>query len=81
MSLSYIRGYYNVPAKRFGRIEFDGKPGVILGARGPYLRARVTGHSRIVSLHPTWRVTYLPAPDGSQCPAAPDVATRGSATP
>lgn len=60
MSLDYIRGYYGVPAKRLGRVEVDGRPGVICGARGQYLAVRFDGDRSTTLCHPRWRVTYLP---------------------
>lgn len=30
--MEYIRNYYKVPAKRFGRVEYKGQGGVITGA-------------------------------------------------
>lgn len=57
--MKYIRDYYGVPAKRGGRVEVDGKPGRICGARGASLSVRFDGDKRSDKAHPTWRVTYL----------------------
>jgi hypothetical protein len=59
VSLGYIRDYYQVPAKRFGRVVVDGKPGVIVGARAASLSVRFDGERHTTPAHPTWRVTYL----------------------
>lgn len=59
MSLEYIRKTYGVPAKRGGRIRYDGKIGVIASAPGAYLRVSFGG--KIRTLHPTWCVEYLEA--------------------
>ena len=59
MSMDYIRKTYNVPAKRGGRIRFQGRAGVIVGARDARLRARFDGIGT-VALHPTWEIEYLP---------------------
>lgn len=58
-SADYIRTYYNVPAKRGGRVTFDGQPGRITGFTDQYLRVRLDGTKRSVLVHPTWRMHYL----------------------
>ncbi len=55
----YVRRYYDVPAELERRIVFDGRPGVIVGAEGGYLRVRFDDDPGSVPLHPTWRVDYL----------------------
>lgn len=55
-----IREFYKVPAKRGGKVRFQGNPGVITGTTrtGAYLRIRLdTGQSFMV--HPTWEMEYL----------------------
>lgn len=42
-AMDYIRKRYNIPAKRGGRVKFQGKEGVIIGAKGAYLRIRIDG--------------------------------------
>jgi len=66
MSLDYIRKTYGVPAKRGGRIVYNGdanrpgQKGTIVGARNQYLRIRLDDHPGVVSsFHPTWEITYL----------------------
>lgn len=61
MSLQYIRDTYRVPAKRGGRVEFQGRPGTITSTDGARLRVRLDGDRRNVILHPTWEVTYADA--------------------
>lgn len=58
MTAAYVRSYYGVPAKRRMRIKFDGRPGEIVGFRDQYLRVRLDGERRLVTLHPTWRIDY-----------------------
>lgn len=62
-TMDYIRKQYGVHAKRGGRVEFSGggvsRQGVILGSKGPYLRVRFDGESRVNLLHPTWELRYL----------------------
>jgi hypothetical protein len=58
----YIRWRYNVPAKRLGRVRYDGKLGTITGMSGPHLIVRpderkYKGYRWI--LHPTWKMEYL----------------------
>ncbi|ATE84623.1 hypothetical protein phi2LM21_p06 [Sinorhizobium phage phi2LM21] len=67
MSLSYIRAYYRVPAKRGGRVEYTGDPrinqqGKITGARGARLLIRLDGETRPSVFHPTWEIRYLQEP-------------------
>lgn len=59
MSLEWIRQQYNVPAWKGRGIEFDGKPGRIVGANGPHLRVRIEGYRYPVTCHPTWRIKYV----------------------
>lgn len=58
-SMEYIRSHYQVPARRGGRITFQGKPGKITGAKGTSLLVRLDEKpAEIVPIHPTWRVEY-----------------------
>lgn len=63
-TLAWIRQYYNVPAFRGVEVAYQGKPAVILGGRGPYVRLRVEGERHPVVDHPTFAVSYpvLPLP-------------------
>lgn len=61
MSFEYIRKHYNVPAKKGGRISYDGKFGTIINSRGAYLRIRLDGETRIGSYHPDWNIEYINA--------------------
>lgn len=58
MSAAYVRDTYKVPAKRGMRVVADGKPGVIAGFAGAYLRIRIGGEKRTGLWHPTWRIEY-----------------------
>lgn len=58
MSIAYIRKRYGVPAKRGGRVLFDGKPGVITGTSAARLRIRLDGEKRSEIYHPTWLIAY-----------------------
>lgn len=57
--MSYIRGYYGVPAKRGSKVLACGKPGTIVGSRGAYIRVKLDEGGRIRSYHPTWEITYF----------------------
>lgn len=59
--MQWIRDHYNVPAKRGGRIIFDGKPGRITSMRGGHLMLHLDGDppNRRVIVHPCWRMEYL----------------------
>lgn len=66
MAMDYIRRAYNVPAKRGRRVTFQGRPGVITGSSGAYLRIRLDGERRAGRYHPTWEIEYSPAPAGEK---------------
>lgn len=57
----YIRQAYNVPAKRGARVEFKGKPGTILRARGAHIIVQLDGQpsSKAGIYHPTWEMKYI----------------------
>ena len=57
--MDYIRNYYKVPAKKGGRVEYEGKPGTIVGSRNAYLLIRLDGEKEVGSYHPTYNITYL----------------------
>lgn len=59
MSMSYIRRYYNVPAKRGKRIKYKDKSGRITGAAGPHLRVLLDGEKKSKICHPTWQIEYV----------------------
>ena len=63
VGLSYIRGHYQVPARRGGRIQFDYpkgtvRTGVIVGSSDAHLLVDF-GDGDPKVLHPTWQFTYL----------------------
>lgn len=65
MSLDYIRRTYNVPAKRGGKVEYLSRDGertvaVIVGSSGYRLRVRFGDNKHTSTMHPTWRLKYLP---------------------
>lgn len=58
----WIRSHYPVPAKRGGRVEFDGRPGRICSvSSGHLLLLHLDGDPprRRVIVHPMWRMDYL----------------------
>jgi hypothetical protein len=57
----YVRNYYRVPSEVDVRVVFDGKPGVITGFTAAYVLVLLDGATESVPVHPTWRMTYLPA--------------------
>ncbi len=59
-SLSWIRGYYGVPAFRGRPVTFEGRPGRITGSSGPHLLVRLDDCDYPLILHPTWHVQYPP---------------------
>lgn len=57
--MEYIRHRYNVPAYRGRRVRFADQEGVIVAARGGYIKVRLDiGPKRPLKLHPTWNVEY-----------------------
>ena len=56
-----IREAYGVPAKRGGRIIFDGQPGRILaaGLNGALRLTVLLDNGTRRQVHPTWHMTYL----------------------
>lgn len=77
MSMTYIRNYYRVPAKRGMRVVADGKPGRITGSQGQYLRVLLDGQKRFELCHPTWEMRY---PADAAVPAARQRGARRPAT-
>lgn len=68
--MQWIRAYYDVPAKRGGRVEYTpcegstdkpGKFGTITGTNGPHLLVRLDGEKHARPYHPTWQLDYLAA--------------------
>lgn len=59
LSGDYLRGHYKVPARLFGRIDFGGTKGTIVGFDGDRLMVKLDDRSDVVPLHPTYNVTYL----------------------
>jgi hypothetical protein len=61
MAFAYIRDRYKVPARRGVRVLYKGRPGVITGCRGCYIKVRLDGESESGIYHPTWRIEYVAA--------------------
>jgi hypothetical protein len=62
MSMSSIRDYYRVPARRGREIEFDGERTVILSADQSNMHLWIewpAGSGKRAPIHPTWHVDYL----------------------
>jgi hypothetical protein len=56
MSLSYIRGYYKVPAERGGRVQYQTREGIKIGTitgASQYVHVRFDGTTHAVPIHPT----------------------------
>lgn len=68
-SFDYIRSYYKVPAKRGGRVLYDGQPGTIVWTDGPYLRIRLDGVRGVASYHPMWKIEYAATSAAPEEPA------------
>ncbi len=52
VGLPYIRLRFKVPARRGGRVELQGRFGVITGASGEYLLVKFDGEPAAVIVHP-----------------------------
>lgn len=63
MAIADIRRTRGVPAKVGMRVlyRYESRYGVIVGARGGYLRIRLDGDRHAGSYHPTWELDYLDA--------------------
>ena len=63
MTLSWVRKYYNVPAFRGTLVEYSGDEipwvGVILSAKGHYLKIKKLDKTSSNVYHPTWKLRYL----------------------
>ncbi len=51
--LKYIREYYGVPAKQGEPFSYKGMNGVVTGANGPHVMARLDGEKHSKPYHPT----------------------------
>lgn len=58
MSFEFICKHYGVPAARGRRVTCEGKPGIIIGAEGKYVRVVLDGEAHDGLYHPTWQMTY-----------------------
>lgn len=57
--MAYVRKFYAVPAKRGGRVAFEGLPGRILRAdKSGHLIVQMDDGRKLI-LHPTYHVDYL----------------------
>jgi hypothetical protein len=75
MSISYIRKFYGVPAKRGCIVVYSGGResvrGVIKSAAGAYLKILLDSEKRTRIFHPTYSLAYLKiARDGGNESAA-----------
>jgi len=52
MTMAYIRDFYDVPAKRGGKVFYKGKPGVITRSKNAYLWVRMDEVDISILLHP-----------------------------
>jgi len=57
--LEYIRNAYGVPAVAGRRVEFDGRRGVVKGARDGRLVVLLDGDETAGTYHPIWHMIYL----------------------
>jgi hypothetical protein len=66
MGMAQIRKYYDVPARRGGRIEYTGEGlpefGTITSATNGRLNIRLDRFKHAMPFHPTWKLRYLDAP-------------------
>ena len=69
MSMSHIRNFFSVPAKRGAMVRYTsarcGALGTIVGSRGCYLRVRWDVSGMVQTMHPTRHLEYLNQLDAS----------------
>ena len=58
-AFDYVRERYKVPARVGALVLYKGRPGVIVGARGCYIRVRLDGETYVGNYHPTWEMVYV----------------------
>jgi hypothetical protein len=51
-NLSAIRDKFGVPARRGGAVRINGRPGVITGMSGDFVRVKLAGTGSGVPFHP-----------------------------
>lgn len=66
MSAAYVRGAYQVPAKRGMRVRVNGSRGTIVSFPDQYIGVRFDGERRTVLCHPAWLVQYEPDESSDQ---------------
>jgi len=59
MGYDYVKQYYGVDWKRGQRVVAYGKPGVITGTEGQYLRIRLDGQKHSDNYHPLDGIEYI----------------------
>jgi len=63
MSMAWVRKRYNVPAKRGGRVIYEGSGreeyGTITSATNGRVNIRLDGLNHALPFHPTWKLRYL----------------------
>lgn len=62
-NLNYIRQYYQMPWLKCGLpVNFDGKPGRVIGAKGAHVRVKLDekpeNGRQVITCHPTWHMAY-----------------------
>lgn len=56
----YIKEYYKLPFLKKGmKVEYEGKKGIITGARGQYLLIKEEGNKHSDPYHPTYHLKYF----------------------
>lgn len=65
-AMARARKWYEVPAKRGGRVAYTGggkrELGTIRSARDCRLNIQLDGYSHTMPFHPTWELEYLQEP-------------------
>lgn len=62
----YINQTYGLNVTMGTRIEYDGKPGTVVGISGSHLRIILDGESHDLPYHPCHKMTYSPRGESGQ---------------
>lgn len=59
MSLEFINESYGTTYQKGSRVEFQGKPGVVVGFHGSHLKVKLDEEKSPGIFHPTWEMKEI----------------------